>query len=77
MLVAQGDLTGSAREIIAMARERRVVIQYVDRSRLDQVCKGHQGMLAFASAAAYSTLEDILALAAQRDEDPWWWCWTG
>ncbi|HIS00813.1 MAG TPA: 23S rRNA (guanosine(2251)-2'-O)-methyltransferase RlmB [Candidatus Excrementavichristensenella intestinipullorum] len=70
MLVAQGDLTGSAREIIAMARERRVVIQYVDRSRLDQVCKGHQGMLAFASAAAYSTLEDILALAAQRDEDP-------
>ena len=70
MLVAQGDLAGSAREIIAMAREQRVVIQYVDRSRLDQVCKGHQGMLAFASAASYASVEDILALAAQRDEDP-------
>lgn len=70
MLVAEGELTGSAREIVAMAREQRVVVQYVDRTRLDQVCKGHQGMLAYASAADYATVEDILALAAQRGEDP-------
>ena len=70
LLVADGDLTGSAREIIAMARERHVIVQYVDRSRLDQICKGHQGMAAWTSAAEYASVEDILALAAERDEAP-------
>ena len=70
LLVADGDLAGSAREIIAMARERHVIVQYVDRVRLDQVCKGHQGMVAWASAAEYASVEDLLALAAERDEAP-------
>ncbi|MEA4898175.1 MAG: 23S rRNA (guanosine(2251)-2'-O)-methyltransferase RlmB [Christensenellaceae bacterium] len=69
LLVASGELTGSAREIVAMAREQRVVVQYVDRVRLDQVYPNHQGMLAYASAAEYASVEEILELAKARDED--------
>ncbi len=70
MLVAQGELSGSARELVAMAREAGIVVQFVDRARLDAVYQNHQGMLAYLSAAAYQTLDDILALAQSKDEAP-------
>lgn len=70
MLVAQGELSGSAKEIVAKAREAGIVVQFVDRARLDAVYPNHQGMLAYASAASYASVEDILALAASRDEAP-------
>ena len=70
LLVARGDLSGSAREIIAMARERRIVVQTVDRERLSEIAPNHQGMIAFASAFQYHTVDDMLARARERGEDP-------
>ena len=70
MLVAQGELSGSAKEIVAKAKEAGIVVQFVDRARLDAVYQNHQGMLAYLSAAAYQTLDDILALAQSKDEAP-------
>lgn len=70
ILVQRGELSGSAREIIARARERRIVVQEVDKSRLDAIYANHQGMIAYASAAGYSTVDDMLALARERGEDP-------
>ena len=70
LLVMKGDLSGSAREIAAMAREAGVIVQEVERSRLDQVYPNHQGLLAYVSSASYSTLEDIFACAEERHEDP-------
>ena len=70
LLVARGELSGSAREIVQMAKERRIPVQEVDRSRLDDITHNHQGMLAFASAYQYSTLEDMLELAESREEAP-------
>jgi 23S rRNA (guanosine2251-2'-O)-methyltransferase len=70
LLVARGDLSGSAREIVAMAKERRVPVQEVDRARLDAITPNHQGMLAFASAYQYHTVEEMLALAKERGEAP-------
>ncbi len=70
LLIARGDLSGSAREIVAMAKERHIIVQEVDRTRLDALAPSHQGMVAFASAFQYSTVEDILALAEQRGEPP-------
>ena len=51
LLVMRGDLSGSAREIVAKAREARIVVQEVDKSRLDAIYPNHQGMLAYVSAA--------------------------
>ncbi len=70
LLVARGELIGSAREIVAMAREARVVVQEVDRAKLDQMAPNHQGLIAVASAYAYRTVEDMLALARERGEAP-------
>lgn len=70
LLVARGELIGSAREIVAMAREAKIVVQEVDRVRLDQMAPNHQGLIAVASAYSYKTVDDMLALAKARGEAP-------
>ncbi len=70
LLVARGDLSGSAREIVAMAHEARIPVQEVDRARLDEITRNHQGLLAFASAYQYSTVDDMLAEASEKNEAP-------
>ena len=70
LLVARGELSGSAREIVQMAKERHIPVQEVDRVRLDAIASGHQGMLAFASAYQYHTVEDMLALAKEKRQAP-------
>lgn len=70
LLVAQGDLSGAARDIIRLAKDNGVIVQNVDRSRLDQIYPAHQGMLAYVAAVDYKSVEDILAFAAERSEDP-------
>ena len=70
LMVAKGDLSGTAREIVAMARERHIPIQTVDRSRLDEITRNHQGMLAFASAYRYYDVEDMLEEAKEKGEAP-------
>ncbi len=70
LLVQKGELSGSAREIVEMAKERRVPVQEVEKSRLDEIAPHHQGMLAFASAYAYSTVEEMLEEAAAKGEQP-------
>lgn len=69
ILVAKG-LTGSALEIIARARAAGIVVQEVERVRLDAIYSNHQGMLAYASAAEYVTLEELMAIPAEKGEDP-------
>ena len=70
LMVAEGDLSGSAREILSMAKNAGIIVQTVERSRLDQITRNHQGMIAFASAFAYSNLDEILNTAKERNEAP-------
>lgn len=70
LLVQKGELSGSAKEIVKTAKDRKILVQAVDKSRLDEISPHHQGLIAFASAFHYSTVEDILAIAAKRNEDP-------
>jgi len=70
LLVQKGALSGSAREIVAMAKERHVMIQVVEKRRLDEITPHHQGLIAFASAYHYATVEDMLQEAADQGEDP-------
>lgn len=69
LLVARG-LTGSALEIIARARAAGIVVQEVERARLDAIYSNHQGMLAYVSAAEYATLDELMDIPAARGEDP-------
>ncbi len=70
ILVQKGELSGSARDIVATARNQKVMVQEVDKRRLDEIAPHHQGMIAFASAYAYTDVDDILQLAKERGEDP-------
>lgn len=70
ILVQKGELSGSAREIVQKAKEQHIQIQVVEKSRLDEIAPHHQGLIAFASAYQYSTVEDILQEAADKGEAP-------
>lgn len=71
LLVARGA-EGSIARIIAMAREQGVTIYPSERAALDRLAGGrpHQGVIAFASAYAYGSMEDIFARARSRGEEP-------
>ncbi|MFT3952219.1 MAG: 23S rRNA (guanosine(2251)-2'-O)-methyltransferase RlmB [Oscillospiraceae bacterium] len=71
-LFVNPEATGSVGLIISMAKERGVVVKDAQDRKLSELCGGasHQGVVAIAACAAYVTVEDILAIAAQKDEDP-------
>ncbi|MBR2485068.1 MAG: 23S rRNA (guanosine(2251)-2'-O)-methyltransferase RlmB [Clostridia bacterium] len=56
--------------IYKMAKEKRTVISYVDKFTMDKLSEGgnHQGVLAQITDFDYSSVEDILALAKEKDE---------
>lgn len=63
---------GTEHPIIAMARERGVKIQFVDRYILDKesMTGKHQGFIARVSGFEYCGLEDIMEEAEARNEKP-------
>ena len=70
LLVQKGELSGSAREIVQKAKEQKVQIQVVEKARLDAIAPNHQGLIAFASAYRYSTVDEILENAKEKGEEP-------
>jgi len=70
--ILKGDLQGSINKILGIARERKIVVQEVDKKKLDSISEGnaHQGVAALVTGFEYSSVKDILDYAAQRDEKP-------
>ncbi|MFD0675027.1 23S rRNA (guanosine(2251)-2'-O)-methyltransferase RlmB [Cohnella sp. GCM10027633] len=58
--------------IMEEAKARGIVVQMVDKRKLDQLAPDmqHQGVVAQAAPIAYAEVEDLLALAAERGEPP-------
>lgn len=72
ILIAQGDRQGSIKEVIALAKEKGVLLQEVESRKIDDIARGlrHQGVLAYASPVDYVELEDILKIADEKGEPP-------
>lgn len=70
LMVMEGDLSGSARQIVSMAKEAGVKVQVVDKRHLDGYAKNHQGLVAIASAYQYATLDEVLAVPVEKKEQP-------
>ena len=70
--VQKGEREGSIIQLIGEAAARKLPIAEVDRTKLDQMSgyARHQGIVAFAAEQNYATVDDMLALAAERDEAP-------
>jgi len=72
IIIAKGELEGSVNRIVALAREKGIVVKTADRKKLDFMSGGanHQGVAANVPAHEYSSVEDILAFAKSRNEAP-------
>lgn len=72
LLLADGDKEGSVKEVISLAKEQGIVIQFVERSKIEGIAGGlrHQGVLAYVAPVAYSDLETILQAAETKGEAP-------
>ena len=72
ILVTRGNREGSINKIIALAREKRIVITEVMKQKLDSISDTgvHQGVIAFVSPIKYVDVNDILDEADRRGEAP-------
>lgn len=72
LFVLQGCQDGPIRSILREAKKCDTIIQYVEKERLSQLAQTgkHQGVVAFAAAYEYAQVEDILALAEEKGQDP-------
>ena len=63
---------GSVKVLVAQAKDKGIPIYQTDRVGLDRMCPGgqHQGIVAVVSNFEYSTVEEILQVAKDRNEDP-------
>jgi len=70
-ILLQDGIT-SAGKITALAKEKRIVFQFVHKKKLDELTESaaHQGIVAFAAAQKYVEVEEILELARQKGEPP-------
>ncbi len=72
LLVAHGVSGGSVTAIIAKCAEKKILIKEVSPQKLDYYCGGanHQGVAVLIAQQQYSSLEDILTLAQERNQKP-------
>jgi len=72
ILVSKGEKHGSLREILKIAKEKGLIIQEVDKKKLDSLAQSnnHQGIIAMVAPHSYVEVEDILARAQAKGETP-------
>lgn len=72
IMVNKASKEGSIKKILAMAKENKVIIQEVDRHKLDEISESHahQGVIAITSDYRYYDLDEILEIPKERGEDP-------
>ena len=70
--IQAGEKHGSIYKIIAMAKERKVLISEIDKNKMKQMAEteNYQGVIAIVPPFEYSEVEDILEEAKKRNEDP-------
>lgn len=72
ILISKGDKEGSIKYITALAREKGIIIQEVERTKLDSISstRAHQGVVAYVAPKDYVEIEDILKIAEEKGEPP-------
>ena len=71
IFVAKGEKHGSINKIIAIAKEKRVIVVEKERKQLEEMAgtENFQGVIAIVPPFEYSEISDILETAKQRQED--------
>ncbi len=69
--IAEGVKKNGIKELLDMASERRIVVQFVPKQKIDNLSsENHQGVVASVAAYNYAELDDIFKIAEERGEDP-------
>ncbi len=72
LFVLDGCQDGPIKSILREAKKTDVIINFVKKERLDQMSETgkHQGVMAYAAAYEYGTVEDMLKAAEEKGEPP-------
>ena len=68
IFVLENSVDGPTRTILREADKNKIQVNRVSKERLDQITTTgkHQGVIAYAAAFDYSTVDDILAKAKEK-----------
>lgn len=71
ILVAEGSQKGQMQQVIGLAKESNVLVQFVPKKKIDQLVEGnHQGVVAQVAAYQYAELDDLFRAAEEKNETP-------
>ena len=72
LYVQEGLSDSTVSTIVKEAQNRNIQLRFVKKDRLDEMSEtgAHQGVIAQISAYEYGTVEDMLAAAQEKGEDP-------
>ena len=72
IFISDGEKHGSINKIIALAKEKKVIINEVSKTKLNQMSQteNNQGVIAIVPPFNYCEIEDVLDLAKDRNEKP-------
>src|SRR3954452_12083628 len=69
--IAEGSGRGQMQQVVNLAKEANVLVQFVPKKKLDGMIEGnHQGVIAQVAAYQYAEIDDLFALAEKRNEAP-------
>ena len=70
--VQNGEMHGSIHKILAIAKEKKVVVVRVDKAKLNEMSQtnNHQGVIAIVPPYEYYEVDDLLEEAKNKKEDP-------
>lgn len=72
LFLLDGCKDGPIQTVLREAKKRDTIINYVSKERLDQISETgkHQGVIAYAAAYEYGTVDEMLRRAEERGEAP-------
>ena len=72
ILVANGEKHGSIHKILAIAKERKIIVTEIEKNKLNQIAQtpNNQGVIAIVPPSDYCEVEDILDEAKRKNEKP-------
>ena len=72
ILVANGEKHGSIYKILVIAKERKIIVNEIEKNKLNQIAQtpNNQGVIAIVPPYDYCEVEDILDEAKRRNEMP-------
>lgn len=72
VVIASGEISGSLKAIMAIIKEKHIVYQFAEKSKLNEIAgtKNHQGIVLYTAPYKYCEIDDILKKAKDKDEDP-------